>query len=1003
MSKPLISYAQNFEDVMLWRAVGGAADGFFVDIGGQDPVVDSVSRLFHEHGWHGIHVEPHPDYSEALRRAYADDVVIASAVGAARDVLPYYRLDGTGLSTLSQKIAEGHSGKGFKVSKSQVSVVTLDDVFSIAGDREIHWLKIDVEGFEQQVLEGWQKSPLRPWIIVLESTLPTSRSENYAAWEDLVLCKGYQFAYGDGLNRFYVSDTHPELAEKLNHPPNLFDGFQLSGTSSSSFHLYLAHQGDQRQQELEQAFTLKLQSLKSENEALQKELSARQVSLEAQRALYHAQSQRHQDRLQDTLASLVKIERTMRGDLEQRWDAVRQEYTQAIKERDQRLQSLQEDLRWLHADTAVKVRSLTSERQHLSDQLAQAHSEYQEQIHALEQTGAQKEVEFLHQLEALRQAQQPNLGQLIDQASNHLQSALVQLTRQANDERLATNLHHQARLDEVQQFSEAHRERAEAAAAELEEARDHLAQSRAETSTVRMQLAELQCQLLLANEQALANEREAARLADDIERTRTAAALTQRAAERERGESGLRELRWSEHLAAAERGHADQVALLLSERARLEVELQDADANLRDTLARHDRTWRARLAAQERAHGEMRADWERERTEALSNAQTQHLKLEQEREIQAAERLRATEQRHQDLLLQFETLIESVQQDRDGFQMALNDAARQYSALRNTLARFSRMPWWERLRWTPDADPIGSSEHIVAPMSCAASTNSNSISQHSLVAPSAEFLDQPMPMNATDVEQAEIHSVNDLLGLDDEAFVRAAYANLLCRVPDPLGYADFVQQIRRGVSKEFVIVAMANSKEGRHARPQLSGLEVLIQQHAALGSRILARWRGWRQAPLNRLDSGLRSLDNKLARLLHAQADHARRLNRLETLSQNIAAMGSQIDLLRSDISTEHEQAAAFRAQADDQLAVLRDALKADSSRINDMEQALESLVVQTNTVIDHLAPKAPPPDPRNLALDAARQTIGVRAKLLLGDICPPRAVVDEERVRRVS
>jgi len=51
-----ISYAQNFEDVMLWRALGHVSAGRYIDVGAQDPVVDSVSKAFYEHGWRRIHV-----------------------------------------------------------------------------------------------------------------------------------------------------------------------------------------------------------------------------------------------------------------------------------------------------------------------------------------------------------------------------------------------------------------------------------------------------------------------------------------------------------------------------------------------------------------------------------------------------------------------------------------------------------------------------------------------------------------------------------------------------------------------------------------------------------------------------------------------------------------------------------------------------------------------------------------------------------------------------------
>ena len=50
---PITSYAQNFEDVILWRALEHVERGFYIDIGAQDPVVDSVSLAFYERGLAG--------------------------------------------------------------------------------------------------------------------------------------------------------------------------------------------------------------------------------------------------------------------------------------------------------------------------------------------------------------------------------------------------------------------------------------------------------------------------------------------------------------------------------------------------------------------------------------------------------------------------------------------------------------------------------------------------------------------------------------------------------------------------------------------------------------------------------------------------------------------------------------------------------------------------------------------------------------------------------------
>lgn len=71
----LTSYAQNFEDVILWRALRHVERGFYIDVGAQDPVVDSVSLAFYEKGWRGVHVEPIKKFAKKLRAARPEEEV----------------------------------------------------------------------------------------------------------------------------------------------------------------------------------------------------------------------------------------------------------------------------------------------------------------------------------------------------------------------------------------------------------------------------------------------------------------------------------------------------------------------------------------------------------------------------------------------------------------------------------------------------------------------------------------------------------------------------------------------------------------------------------------------------------------------------------------------------------------------------------------------------------------------------------------------------------------
>jgi len=221
----ITSYAQNFEDVMLWRALGHIEKGFYIDIGAQHPVVDSVSKAFYERGWRGIHVEATQAYADLLRQDRPDETVIQAAVSDRHGTLTFYEIPDTGMSTGDAAIAEMHRLKGFAVRQTLVPTITLADILALAGHREIHWLKIDVEGMEKRVLQGLALVQNKPWILVVESTAPNSRVSTHGEFEENVLSAGYEFAYFDGLSRFYVLAELRKLKSKLLIPPNVFDSF----------------------------------------------------------------------------------------------------------------------------------------------------------------------------------------------------------------------------------------------------------------------------------------------------------------------------------------------------------------------------------------------------------------------------------------------------------------------------------------------------------------------------------------------------------------------------------------------------------------------------------------------------------------------------------------------------------------------------------------------------------------------------------------------------------
>nr|WP_321983623.1 FkbM family methyltransferase [uncultured Lichenicoccus sp.] len=227
-----ISYAQNFEDVLLWRAIGDIERGFYIDVGAYHPDTHSVTRAFYDRGWSGVNIEPLPDAARRLAAARPRDVTLRIALGAQPAELPFHRVEGTGLSTLDPAIAGAHAAAGLAVARDSVAVLTLAEICALHAAPDIHFLKIDVEGAEHAVLQGADLVRYRPWIILVEATAPNSTTETHRDWEPLLVAAEYDFVWFDGLNRYYVARERLDaLAPAFRVPPNVFDDFLRAGDS----------------------------------------------------------------------------------------------------------------------------------------------------------------------------------------------------------------------------------------------------------------------------------------------------------------------------------------------------------------------------------------------------------------------------------------------------------------------------------------------------------------------------------------------------------------------------------------------------------------------------------------------------------------------------------------------------------------------------------------------------------------------------------------------------
>jgi FkbM family methyltransferase len=181
-------YSQVDQDRILNELVFcGMRNGVFVDVGAHDGISLSNTLFFErELGWTGVCIEPNPDVFTRLKINRSASC-LGIAIGNEEGKLPFIKGEGYAqmLSGLSQSMDSRHierikrATKKYDASYSmmEVSVRSLAPVLAELRISEIHYLSIDTEGNEADVLASINFETVMIHVITVEANYSESRDE----------------------------------------------------------------------------------------------------------------------------------------------------------------------------------------------------------------------------------------------------------------------------------------------------------------------------------------------------------------------------------------------------------------------------------------------------------------------------------------------------------------------------------------------------------------------------------------------------------------------------------------------------------------------------------------------------------------------------------------------------------------------------------------------------------------------------------------------------------
>ena len=208
LNKVKKSYSGNHVDLIVEELFKNKKKGIYIDVGCRHPFISNNTYKLYKKGWEGINIDLDYTFIDSFDFHRPKDcniqVGVSDRIGKQN---MYFHHERSSINTLEE--SRGHRAKETK----NIEITTLNNIIENSKffDQEIDFVSIDVEGFELNVLKGFDIKKYKPKILTIEYIDPTMKEEEFYHQniDNILNSKVYKFMKNN--NYHFVQWLHSDL------------------------------------------------------------------------------------------------------------------------------------------------------------------------------------------------------------------------------------------------------------------------------------------------------------------------------------------------------------------------------------------------------------------------------------------------------------------------------------------------------------------------------------------------------------------------------------------------------------------------------------------------------------------------------------------------------------------------------------------------------------------------------------------------------------------------